>query len=103
MQLEFDALKAQPLKMTPLEADGLQIQLAAASKIPDSRAAAPLPGTSIRSLLQDMGLQVWPFKPHHAPLQHSACALPTLPMTSSMSLVMTHILRQDVGLQNCLL
>lgn len=87
VQLEFDTLKAQPLKMNPLEAAGLQIQLAAASKIPDSHAAAPLPGTSIRSLLQDMGLQV--------------CF--SGPQTASMSAYSQHVLRAPCISHGCVM
>lgn len=58
VQLEMDTLKQQPLKMNPLEAAGLQIKLEAASKSPPSTPLAPLPGTSVRALLQDIGLHV---------------------------------------------
>jgi len=49
-------VKSQPLKSS-LEVIGAQVKLEAAS-IGPATAAPPLPGCSVRSLLQDMGLQV---------------------------------------------
>ena len=52
-------VKSQPLKSS-LETVGAQVKLEAATAGAAVPAVANLPGCSVRSLLQDMGLQVWP-------------------------------------------
>ncbi len=61
-------VKSQPLKSS-LEVIGAQVKLEAASIGPATTAPA-LPGCSVRSLLQDMGLQV-----HLSPLPFTSCSL----------------------------
>lgn len=61
VQQEMNLVKSQPLKSS-LEVIGAQVKLEAASISPATTAPA-LPGCSVRSLLQDMGLQVHLFLP----------------------------------------
>ena len=59
----MDLVRSQPLKSS-LEVVGAQVKLEAAGIAPSPTVPA-LPGCSVRSLLQDMGLQVSP--PCHTP------------------------------------
>ena len=72
-------VKSQPLKSS-LEVIGAQVKLEAASISPATTASA-LPGCSVRSLLQDMGLQVHlPPLPSPFMLVAAGCVPPPPPL-----------------------